>query len=490
MRRTRFLMLFGALTCALALPTLACGSDSAGDGDTDGPGDGDGDGDGGDPDYYGFESRFEPGVDSVSYSGQTFRQVLIASLTAELDAIQDEIDNESKVFAAGEVRDRLLFYYQFDADTSLEVPHLVATDPAPLQSTFGDISGGANLTDKIAGNDEVGQHKDWSSEFVGWTADGPEGLVLDWFDEVDALAVAYSSGTIPQAPNGAQITKFYVTAEGLDHQQLIQKFLLGAVNFSQGTDDYLDDADEGKGLLTDNTMPDEDAPYTALEHQWDEGFGYWGGARDYLAYTDDELAGSDGRPEYASGYHDADDDGAIDLKSEYNFSASVNAAKRDRGSSPDASTDYTEATMRAFIEGRRIISEADGALTDAQLDELRAQRDIVVLNWEKALAATAVYYVNDVIQDMKASEYDFEGHAKHWGELKGFLLTLQFSPHSPLADADLAQIHADVGTAPVLPGDAGADDYITTLLAVRAQLGEAYDFDAANLGDDDGENGW
>ena len=37
----------------------------------------------------------------------------------------------------------------------------------------------------------------------------------------------------------------HITAEGLDLQQLTQKFLLGAVNFSQGTDDYLDDDIDG-----------------------------------------------------------------------------------------------------------------------------------------------------------------------------------------------------------------------------------------------------
>ncbi len=480
MRSAPRFMHFGLLAFSAALLTTGCDDDSGEDG-ADGSGD---------LRLYEFESRFVPGESSVSYSGQTFRQVLIESLKAELSAIQDEIDNEAAVFEPGEVRDRLLFYYQFDPDTSLDVPHALSPSPAALQTTFGDISGGADLTGKIAGNDEVGQHKDWGADLVGWDADSPEDLVLDWIDDIDAMAVAYSSGAVPAGPDGGPISKFYVSPEGLDYQQLLQKFLLGAINFSQGTDDYLDDDTEGKGLLTDNTEPDEDAPYTALEHQWDEGFGYWGGARNYLDYTDDEIAGADGRPDYAAGYHDADADGAIDLKSEFNFSASVNAAKRDRGSAESARTDFSTETMNAFIEGRRIIAEADGALSDEQLDALRAQRDIAVLGWEKAIAATAVHYINDTIQDMNAPEYDFLTHAQHWGELKGFLLTLQFSPHSPLGEGELAQIHADVGTTPVFPQDDEAADYIASLLSVRATLGAAYEFDAANLGDDNGENGW
>ena len=69
----------------------------------------------------------------------------------------------------------------------------------------------------------------------------------------------------------------------------------GAVGFSQGADDYLDDDTEGKGLLADHTAADEGKPYTALEHAWDEGFGYFGGARNYLLYTDEEIAGEGGR---------------------------------------------------------------------------------------------------------------------------------------------------------------------------------------------------
>ena len=44
------------------------------------------------PTRYEFSSRFE-GADSVSYAGQTFRQVLITSMKREFSTIQEEIDN-------------------------------------------------------------------------------------------------------------------------------------------------------------------------------------------------------------------------------------------------------------------------------------------------------------------------------------------------------------------------------------------------------------
>ena len=474
-----------ALAALLVLPltmTLGCSDDSANDESGSVGGDEDV------PLVYAFDSRFTEGS-SVAYSGQTFRQVLVHSLKEEMSAIQAEIEAQT-VFEDGEVAARLYFYYRFDSASSGDIPHLLSTSPLPLQSTWNDISSDKDLVAKVAGNDETGQHKDWSSEMVGWdAAANPDDLIVQWIEAVDDLAVAYSLQP-PMDPNGAQIEKFYISPEGLDYQQLIQKFLLGAVNFSQGADDYLDDDIEGKGLLSDNTEAVEGKSYTALEHQWDEGFGYWGGASNYLDYTDDEIAAAGGRPEFASGYNDIDGDGAIDLTSEINYGASVNAAKRDRGAASDAPTDMSTETMNAFLAGRHIIATAEGALSDEQLDALRAERDAALLGWEKAIAATAIHYFNDSIRDTNADEYSFSDHTKHWGELKGFLLSLQFNPHSPLNDADLATIHGLVGTAPVFPSDEGVGDYLADLVTARDLLAAAYGFDAANIGDENGENGW
>ncbi|MCR9160195.1 MAG: DUF4856 domain-containing protein [Nannocystaceae bacterium] len=463
------------------------------DTDTDTDGETEGDTDGGElvvPDTYEFESRFEEGVSSVAYGGQTFRQVLISSLKSEMGLIQTEIDRGT-IFEEGQVAARLSFYVDFDGETSSEVPHLVATTPAPLQTVFGDLGSGSNLVDKIAGNDADPQHQDWSSDMIGWDAsDNPEDLVRDWIEACDALAVAYSSGDIPVDPDGVQIATWFVSAEGLDYQQLLQKFLLGAVNYSQGTDDYLDDASDN-GINSDNTMPDDGAPYTSLEHQWDEGFGYWGASRNYLEYEDGEIATSEGRPEFVDGYNDANGDDAIDLQSEINFAASVNAGKRDVGAAAlGAPTDYTAQTMQAFLTGRAIITHADGALSDEDFAMLQEQRDIAVDGWERSLAATAIHYFNDTIKDTLADEYSFADHTKHWGELKGFLLALQFNPRAQVSDEDLQTIHEMVGTAPLFPTDSGVAQYIADLVAARNMLAEAYAFDDALIGDDFGENGW
>ena len=76
------------------------------------------------------------------------------------------------------------------------------------QTTISDISSGKDLVGKIAGNDAVGQHKDWSMEFVGWGDESysPESLVRAWFTQVEQRAIAISNGEPETDPSGAEIT--------------------------------------------------------------------------------------------------------------------------------------------------------------------------------------------------------------------------------------------------------------------------------------------
>ena len=304
------------------------------------------------------------------------------------------------------------------------------------------------------------------------------------------MAVDRANGTIPLDPTGAPIAKVHVTVEGRDLLELIQKFLDGSVGYSQGADDYLDDDLDGKGLNSDNTMAEGTNPYTALEHAWDEGFGYFGAARDYGEYTDVEISAAGGRPEYGSGYHDTDGDGAIDLLSEMNFGHSTNAAKRDKDSNEP--TDFTQEAWDAFRRGRTIIASAGGALSQEELDALKAERNAAVLAWEKAIAATAIHYINEVLNHMATfgtTEYSFVDHAKEWSELKGFALALQFNPRSKVSAAEFAMLHDKIGERPVLPGG-DVDGYRAALLEARTTLKDAYDFADANVGDADGNGGW
>lgn len=454
------------------------------------------------PSTFTFDSQLEDGASSVSYDGQVARQVLIDALNEEIgNNLQDRIDNNTWVDGTT-TRDDILAELEkfFDGGTDqlgstpIDVPAFPGTTE---EETFADLAGDKDLAGKLAGNDDVTDHADWDGgDFVGGSlvdgspAGSPEALVRDWFDTIADNVLMDLSGagrSVNFSGSGVQVLTVYQTDDGLDLKQLVEKFVRGAVTLSQGMDDYLDDDVDGKGLRTDNTGPDDGAPFTALEHQFDEGFGYFGAARDYNDYTDDEIAGAGGRPDWENGYHDSDGSGTIDLDAEFNFGHSTNAGKRDRGST--TGTDFSQATFDAFLEGRAIINEAVGRdLTDDEMADLQAQRDIIVENWEKAVSATVVHYINDTLGDMAdfgMADYSYADHTKHFGEMKGFALGLQFNPRSPLHEdndgdgtVDFEQLHGLIGQKPVLPDDTdqAIEDYEADLLAARALLQTAYGF--------------
>ncbi|MCA9665160.1 MAG: DUF4856 domain-containing protein [Myxococcales bacterium] len=491
------------ITLALALVTLLAVSSSGCSDDTNStPADGGGDAtradgtgaDGGTPtlpETYTFASRFVSGESSVVHSGQSGRHLLIEEIKRFIGELTDTSYASPK---AGDVVADLMFFYDFKNAGGTEgekIKFAPAGGGSAKQATFGDVGEIVSLHEKMPDIESV---VGWTAGTAGW-GDGsvkPSDLVKQWFGAVETLVLArINDANIPKDPSGKDIASPYLSADGIDYEELIVKFLLGAVALSQAADKYLDDDKDGQGLLSDNTKAVAGKPYTALEHAWDEGFGYFGAAHDYSAYTDEEIAGAGGRDGYKNGWYDSDADGKVDLGREINWGASVNAGKRDLGAK--AKTDFSKQAFEAFVAGRHLIRSIDGAPSSAQLDMLRGYRDAALGAWEKAIAATAVHYINDVLQDMAKfgnTDYSFASHAGHWSELKGFTLSLQFNPRSPLTAAKLGELHQKIGDKPVLPGASNVAEYKTALLAARDILKDAYGFDAQNVGDADGNNGW
>ncbi|MBQ4833144.1 DUF4856 domain-containing protein [Pseudoalteromonas sp. MMG010] len=429
---------------------------------------------------YEFASTVDASNSAVSYTGQIARHALSAQIKSYIGMLSvDYIESEGLTGDA--VKSQLLAYWN-DYEAVKDNSFLFIDGSTTLQQSFAEISSsGKTLTGKIAGNDASKMSKDWLVEgtFEGWSDFGtqaktPEGLIFHYFDLLAENVDAIANGTQSEDVNANDITAAYITTDGLDLNQLIQKHTLGALMFSQGTDDYLDD-----GLEEDNTdAQSEGANYSSLEHQFDEGFGYFGAARHYLEFSDDAIA--DG-----SANSDIDSDGKIDLASEYSWGNSTNAAKRDLGA--QVATDYSSAAMTAFIAGRKIINDAaPSALTDEQKTDLLAQRDTAVANWEYAIAATVVHYINDTMADIDsvvAADADAESFtdlAKHFSEMKGFALNFQFSPFSPFNSDEntgkFAELHTLLGEAPVL-----TDEYKSQLVEARDLMQQVYGFDAENV---------
>jgi len=454
------------------------------------------------PSTYAFDSAFTADASSVSHSGQAARQILLLELNNYISSgLASDVENEV-ITSGAEAKTKLMSLYakseddwQADKDNDTVQVITAISLETPLtakQMKITDVSSShKNLQAKMAGNDTTGQTRDWSTDLVGWNDKGsltPNGVVEALFDMIAANVDTEIAGSVRNDITGEPITKLYLQEDGTDSKQLIQKFILGALNFSQGTDDYLDHMTDGKGLNSDNMAQDGTKAYTSLEHQFDEGFGYFGAAHNYNDYTDLEIRAKSGRDGWSNGYNDIDADGMIDFTSEINFGNSTNAAKRDVGTADNAMpTDFTKQAFDAFVTGRAIISSAvTSDLTADQMTTLLEQRDVAVLTWEKAIMATVVHYINDVNADLDKlgtdgySSDDYADLAKHWSELKGFSLNVQFNPHTPMSDEQFAMMQENIGMAPVLTA-AEVADYKAKLLEVRIMLQVVYAFDAENV---------
>ncbi len=422
-------------------------------------------------DTYAFASRFVPGASSVAYSGQAARMLLLRELSARIERTNDAA-------LAGRTAEQLragfdfLFDFRTDNGGTPEEPLTVDAFGTPLlQQTIGEV-GVASLRDKLRDVD-----LDDATPVVGWKTAGrtASGVADDILDELVATLVARQTAA-PTTPGGAAIAAPFVDGRGVDHRALLVRYLHGAVALSQATDDYLDDATPAKGLLSDNSAAVEGKPYTALEHAWDEAFGYFGAARAFGAHTDVDNA---------AGVLDGDGDGRADWLTEVNFGDARDAARRDDDSA--TGTRFGAGAFQAFVFGRQLVATVAGPLSTKQLDDLRLMRALAETQWERSLGATAVAHLNELVALLDAAgadpaAHDFVGHARLWSELKGTLLGLQFAPRSPwrAQPDDYAAAHALLGDAPVID-PAGFADARADLLALRGLLQTTYAFDDADV---------
>ena len=387
------------------------------------------------PTEYSFESRFSSGESSVSYSGQVVRNLLINDIKTQMGADA----------GGGDATTLLSMMANDNADRAILSS---AGDMSTVQTKYHDIST-SHLNDRLT-------------------------AVADYIiPGYDANAGTLISGWVQEcAANGK--TRY----NGVRLDQITQKTLWGAVSYWQATSKYM-----SKIPNDDNSMQSGDANYTAMEHHWDESFGYFGAALDYNTGYSDDVDRKSGP------YNDSNSDGSIDFKSEYNVGWAVTAAKRDDCSACDTNYDFTKTIFDAYLEGRTLITN------QADLADILVQRDIVMNNWEKVVAAVTVHYVNDVVADIAGlisagdvtispgsdATADYENH---WGEMRGYANGLIYNDYKLISDSDLAEIFQVMGTYPVYPSDGNFDAmqaYHDALVGLRSVFTSAYGFSSANV---------
>jgi hypothetical protein len=252
---------------------------------------------------------------------------------------------------------------------------------------------------------------------------------------------------MPNAMTGGELLEFWIDkassakqgadlSNGYNYPQLISKFIMGAVFYNQVVDNYLDEKLSAE-KKPNNKPYKKGAAYTGKEHSWDEGFGYFGTPGHTLKLTPRQVyeiakRGSKSKnPKDALGFADYNNNGKVDLKTEMVFSPAYYAAGFEKNG-----TDYVHKITRAFLDGRKLITSAKGEkLSDSQRAQLRKYAAVIASNWEKTLAEATYKYAGSVYKDMTKLKtiLDAKGdikktqskYIKHWGELKGFSLSLQ-----------------------------------------------------------------
>ena len=391
------------------------------------------------PQAYVFDSRFEEGESSVSYSGQVVRNLLLQDLKSLTDSVGKDGGKSVSV-------DDLLQLYAYDDGLDLTTRTSTGSLGA-LEDKYSSLSTGKNLVGKISGDPVIGYNRP------------ADELVRDWFKGIaDNSEDANKLGT----------AMAYTTADGVDMSQMINKVLIGAVPYYQATGVYMNSL-----LERDNSEArDGTDPYTAMEHAWDEAFGYFGAARDYARYSDVQLAGS-----VDDFTFDSNGDGSIDFKSEYNFGLSRNAAKRDKGGT---GVNFTKDIFDAFLAGRTAITN------QGSVDEISTHRQAAAEGMEKVIAATVVHYINDTLSDMSdlgTADENIANLNKHWAEMKGYTVALQYNPFKLISDGQLRELHGIMGEAPKYdaPGSSGYNTQVTNYERAKVVLQTAYGFSSENM---------
>lgn len=250
--------------------------------------------------------------------------------------------------------------------------------------------------------------------------------LIDELAAASASTVAGSEGVsgVIESNDGAK--SYLVGEDGLDHAQVIEKGLMGACFYYQGTSVYMGD----DRMNVDNEIV-EPGEGTAMEHHWDEAFGYLGVPKEFPVNTSGLV-----------------------------FWGTYTNRRNDLLNS-------NQTLMDAMLKGRAAISNDDLTARDEAITEARAA-------WEEVSVGTALHYLNGGIADFD----DMALRSHDLSEAIGFVYSLQFNEGRKI---DLAQINE------ILTLIAGSSDFenmnlyntaVADLQTAKDKLAEYYGFEA------------
>ncbi|MEX2595574.1 MAG: DUF4856 domain-containing protein [Salibacteraceae bacterium] len=222
---------------------------------------------------------------------------------------------------------------------------------------------------------------------------------LDRFDDYFIQIAAASTSNEPASNGVAGVMvdgdKSYLFDEnGFEYTQLIEKGIMGAVFYYQATEVYL-----GSSKMNVDNETVEEGKGTAMEHHWDEAYGYLGVTNDFPENTED-----------------------IRFWGKYCVSR-------------DGLLGTNEHLSGAFRAGRAAIVLDRYDERDSAIAEIRK-------SWEDVSAATAVHYLNEGLANM--SNDLTRNHVL--SEAYAFVGNLFYNPEKRITQSEIDQVLDLIGT--------------------------------------------
>jgi hypothetical protein len=223
-------------------------------------------------------------------------------------------------------------------------------------------------------------------------------LIEAWLDS--AAIASTSSSTASNGVAGISTSsdgqkKYLLSANGYDVAEMVEKGLMGAVFYYQATGVYLTDSKIGSSVDNETVTPGEG---TAMQHHWDEAFGYLGAPTDFPTGTATRFWAK--------------------------YCASRNTL-----------LSTSTPLMEAFILGRAAIDNDDH---ETKTEQVTLIRD----NWEKVVAGTAVHYLNAAEEHL--SDDAVRNH--ELSEAVAFIRALQFNPTKKITSTQIQSALDALGT--------------------------------------------
>ena len=252
-----------------------------------------------------------------------------------------------------------------------------------------------------------------------------QGLFDNLLDEL--AGASQSSATAQPGTAGIATTNdgtksYFVSASGVEYAQVIEKGLMGALLYYQGVNEFL--GADRQNVDNETVVPGEG---TAMEHAWDQAFGYWGVPRNFPA----------------------DQDG-LAFWGKY-----TNDRNPILGSN--------ETLMNAFLRGRAAISNDALAERNSALETIRDE-------WELVSVATALHYLNQAID--KYDDVAVRLHAL--SEAAAFVYTLKFNTARGTSIDNIDQLLETIGGSRNFRQMNFYDVSAAELEAARDQLADYY----------------